>query len=144
MAKKQHSQKQFFYVGINDPIEIRRSLLESSKEMLQLLKRNEKFKEVRKEKKENISRLKDDMKEIKKLFAKLKSLLPVHHLRIILKAEKDKLIKQKVSTVKKKKTVAKKKVAAVTKQKVNKEDLSELKKLEQELANIENKLGGLV
>ena len=49
---KEKEEDQVFFVGIKDPIEIRRSILESSKEMLQYLQRAERFKEVRKEKEE--------------------------------------------------------------------------------------------
>lgn len=152
MAKKkvQRAQKEdVFYAGIQDPIEIRRTLLESSKEMLQLLQRHEKFKEVRKEKHENIVRLKHDIKELKKLITKFKSHLPTTHLRVILHQEREKVDKEKAKLTKsKQKTKGKIKVAKVAKEEVekplSKKEMSELEKLEAELSSIENKLGTLV
>ena len=41
MSKEEKDQA--YYVGIKDPIELRRSLLESSKEMLQYLQKFEKL-----------------------------------------------------------------------------------------------------
>lgn len=147
MVKKK--QDQVFFAGIQDPIEIRRSLLESSKEMLQMLQRHEKFKEVRNEKHENIVRLKADIKDMQKLFSKLNTSLPVTHLRVLLKQEKEKLIKANIQKDKKKgKKSVKQKVEQikdeVVQKPISKRELSELEKLESELSAIENKLGSLV
>ena len=154
MTKKKESQ--VFYAGIQDPIEIRKSLLESSKEMLQMLQRHEKFKEVRREKHDNIVLLKSDIKEIQKLFVKLKTSLPLTHLRIMLKQERERNAKIKAQKVKnqakkdkkkgKKAIVAKVKAVKdeVVKSPMTKRELSELEKLESELSEIESKLGSLV
>tara|TARA_Y100000034_G_scaffold106294_1_gene134890 strand:- start:776 stop:1225 length:450 start_codon:yes stop_codon:yes gene_type:complete len=149
MAKKKKGSQEVFYVSIQDPIELRRSLLESSKEMLQLLKRNEKFKEVRKEKKENILQLKEDLKDIKKLFAKLRNNLPLTHLRVILRQEKERADAlaaeerkhHKVKKPSKKKEVAKQKPKEA---KVSHREMDDLDKLEKELASIEGKLSTMV
>ncbi|MBW3014979.1 hypothetical protein KY330_01000 [Candidatus Woesearchaeota archaeon] len=143
MAAKKETKKEIFYVGVKDPIEIRRTLLESSKEMVHAMQRYERFKEVRKEKIDEVQNLKEIISEIKKLANKLKQLLPETELRI--KANKEKVNMLKKKSANKQKTEIKKaqvieKPLVMPKPRAT----SELEKLEAELANIENKLGKLV
>ena len=137
-----------FYVGVKDPIEIRRSILESSKEMLQYLQRAEKFKEVRKEKTEQIVKLKETMNDVHVLVRKLKAHLPKTGLRSktpkeikfevhkIEAKEKAKEHKEEEKQKPKKHHHHKKKVEAEAAPK----EASELEKLEAELGEIENRL----
>ena len=134
---KEKEEDSVFYVGIKDPIEIRRSILESSKEMLHYLQRAEKFKHVRKEKAVQIAKLKEDMKEITKLTRKLKSLLPKSGLRAAKPKPKPKPQKKA-----KKKAEAKKEAPPVEVEKPK--ETSELEKLETELGEIEGRLTKLV
>ena len=79
MAKK---ESESFFVGINEPVETRRSLLESSKRVVQLLKRYETFRYLRKSKIDYINSLKKKISEIRRLNSKLKSLMPKTKIRI--------------------------------------------------------------
>ncbi len=140
-------KEEVFFVGVQDPIEIRRTLLESSKEMLQILQRYEKFKEVRKEKHAAIAHLKEDLKNIQALFARFKKRLPTTHLRLLLQKEQAKV--EKPAKVKKGvKKGSKEKVLKTQKEKAKvkliKKEMSDLEKLESELAAIEGKLGSLI
>jgi len=146
-------KKEVFYVSVQDPIELQRSLLESSKEMLQMLARYEKFKEVRKEKHETIFSLKAEIADLQKMVNKLKVLLPETHLRIALKQERARMSKAKEKKGKEsQKKVQKGKVVLKTaavevvakEEHLSRTELSELNKLEAELADIESKLGTLV
>jgi multidrug efflux pump subunit AcrA (membrane-fusion protein) len=134
-AEKEES---VFYVGIKDPIEIRRSLLESAKEMLQYLQRAEKFKEVRREKEVQISKLKETVQEIQSLVRKLKSELPKAGLRAVPPHEEHK----KKAVKKKTKAVKEEKAAPVKVEKPK--EMTELEKLEAELGEIEGRLTKLV
>ena len=78
---KKEEKEEVFYVGMKDPIEVRRSILESSKEMVQYLQRAERFKKVRAKKAEQLARLRAIMKDISLLARKLKSALPKTKLR---------------------------------------------------------------
>ena len=132
---KEKEEGSVFYVGVKDPIEIRRSLLESSKEMLQYLQRAEKFKAVRKEKAEQIAKLREIMKEITGLVRKLKSQLPKTGLRTkAVKKEKPKKAKKKEKVEKEAPPPEVEKPAEMT----------ELEKLESELGEIEGRLTKLV
>ena len=135
MAKKklkETKEEAVFFVGMKDPMELRRSILESSKELLQYLQRTEKFKQVRKEKTAEIAKLKSIMKEINSLSRKLKQSLPKTGLR----AAKPKL---KVEASK-----------PITEPEVQQElpveppkEMNELERLESELNEIEDRLGKL-
>ena len=121
-------QEGLLFVGVKEPVELRRTLLESTKEVIECLQKFEKFKSLRGEKLRQIEQLKNDVKEINKLVAKLKSELPKVSLK--LEEEKPKADK-KVKGIKKEIKVKKKK------------ELDELEKLESELDLIEEKLGGM-
>ena len=133
MPKEKKEEEQVFYVGIKDPIEIRRSILESSKEMLQYLQRAERFKEVRKEKAEMTKELKENMKEIQKLVRKLKSSLPSTGLRAKAPKKTKPEKKEKVMPVEKD---IQKELEPIEKPK----EMNELEKLEAELGEIESRL----
>ncbi len=123
-----------FYVGVRDPSSVRKALLESSKSIVEGLQRYEKFKVIREQKAAEILRFKEDIKEINKLINKLKSALPKTKLKEVL-PKKSKKAKAKAKKIEKKiapKIEVKKEVKP-----------SELEKLEQELAEIEEKLARL-
>ncbi len=144
--KKEKEEESVFYVGVRDPVEIRRSLLESSKEMIQYLQRAEKFKSVRKEKTKLISKLKEDTKEITKLIKKLKRDLPKTGLRAQMhKQEEAKQVKKEMAKTKELEEKAKKSEKKAPKKEKPKEEkapkeMTELEKLEKELSTIESRL----
>jgi hypothetical protein len=151
MAKKE-GEEEAFYVGIKDPIGMRRSILESSKDIVQYLQRAERFKAVRAEKTEQILKLKELSKDIGKLIRKIRSSLPKTKMRISL-YEREQRIKREEAAENKKKA-AKKKAKEGSKKKAEvpqkkeiippeekKQGLSELEKLESELGEIESRLG---
>ena len=70
-----------FYVGIKEPIQLRRLLLECSKEILQSLQDYEKIQAIREEKIQNIMQLKTLIKEIYNLNSQLGRILPKAQLR---------------------------------------------------------------
>ena len=130
MPKKKTKDEEVFFVGVKDPIEIRRTILESSKEMVQYLQRAERFKKLRNEKKTQIEKLKEDMKNITSLTKKLKAKLPKTALRAqIGKHQKKVKIKEKIEEERE-----------VVQEKVIKQPTTELQKLESELNKIESRL----
>ena len=118
-----------YFVGLEEPDEMRRYLLESARDAVDILKKFERLKSVRSEKIREIEKLKSDMREISKLVAKLRSELPKTKLRVKLRAH-EKVVEKKV---------VKKKENTVTKKK----EMTELDKLESELNAIEGKLKSL-
>jgi len=137
MHKENKEKKEsVFYVGMKDPIEIRRSVLESSKEALQYLQRFERFKEVRKEKAEQRAKLREIVSEINGLVRKLKAALPETGLRGKISP---KLHKEEQKKEKKPKEAAEKRAASKIESEKPKE-MSELEKLEAELGEIEKRL----
>ena len=124
-------EKEVFYVEVREPNEVRRNILESLKDIVESLKRFEKFKEVGKEKIQNVNKLRGDIKELNKLVGNLKNALPESKLReiklksVLSKGKKSKKIKNKKEEVE------------VMKPK------TELERLESELGAIEEKLQGL-
>ncbi|MBT5021787.1 hypothetical protein HOK51_05965 [Candidatus Woesearchaeota archaeon] len=119
-----------FFVQIPDSTEIRRALLENSKQIITVLRRYEYFKDKRIQKQELMSRLKNVNNEIQVILQKLERELPETNLRIQLKIE-SKRLKPAVSGVHRKRTISK----------TGKSE--DLLKLEQDLQSIEGKLSGL-
>jgi len=98
--KTKNPEKELYYVGIQEPVEIRRSLLESSRELLQFLQRYEKFKAVRNEKRESVALLKAQMRDVSSLLNDLKKVLPTTTLRAQDRNETPKISKKKEEPVK--------------------------------------------
>jgi len=148
MPKKEKEKEESFYVGIKDPIEMRRSILESSKELVEYMQRSERFKSIRAEKTEHIEKLKSTIKELKKLVKKAKVALPKTKLRTMLH-EREKRLKMEQSA-KEKAELKKTKIKAAVKEEKKivekveeKKEMTELEKLESELSEIEGRLSRL-
>ena len=109
-----------YFVQIRDPVDIRRSILGSSKQIIHILQRYERIKELRVKKLEKITKLKALNKEINLIFAKLKKEFPKAEFRVKLGKEETKV------------KTGGAKIAG-----------DELLKLESELKMIEQKLGML-
>jgi hypothetical protein len=116
-------EEELFFVGIRDPIEIRKELLTSSKNLIDSLRKFEQYKDLKQEKQEHILELKRVFDELMVLNKKLRNHLP----RTPLKAPP--------TITKTEKTMTKGKPAKFVQSKVD--------VLEQELAKIEERLGGL-
>ncbi len=116
------------FIGIKDPVYVRRSLLECTKDIVQNLQKYEQFKKTREEKIKNIIELKHIFEEIDKLNADLKAEFPKANLKFDnvfeRSSKEDKPKEQKP-------------------EKITKKQLSEIEKLEEELSLIENRLNRL-
>ncbi len=69
-------EDELFFVGIRDPIELRKELLTSSKNLIDSLRRYEAYKDVKEEKLQNIMDLKRVFDELLVLNKKLRNKLP--------------------------------------------------------------------
>jgi TolA-binding protein len=146
-GKEVKKEQDVLYVGLSDPIELRRTILEATKDAVEMLQKYEKFRAVREEKVATINQLQEQLREIAKLVAKLKAEMPKVDIRIKLHSEQEMIErerkaakeaeKQKKQKEKKYKTTLKIPIKGVSK----KSELGELEKLEAELTNIEQKLG---
>ncbi|MCK4670385.1 MAG: hypothetical protein KAT43_04210 [Nanoarchaeota archaeon] len=109
-----------FFVGIKDPIEIKRDLLESTKDSITIIKTYENIKSLRIEKVKQMLVLQKLIKELNALTNKLKRALPETRVR-----EKPKISSR-----------------ALKKEEPSRK-LTEFEKLEVELSSIEEKLSHL-
>ena len=82
MANKQEKKENDFFVNLEQPELVRKSLLECSKETIKLLRQMKGIRTIRIEKQATTTKLDDTMKEITKLNNKLKTLLPKTTVRI--------------------------------------------------------------
>lgn len=139
-APKKEEKKEVFYVGITDPVELRRSLLEASKDILQDLQNFEQYVGARRERKRLLEELKHEMVEIASLVGRLKKELPKTGLRaqVVPLPPKAESKKRPKHHRKKKAEKAPKKIPGM-----KKKEAHELEKLEFELTDIESKLGKL-
>ena len=121
------------YVGLDNPVEIRRALLESSKSLIKILQENESRKHKREQKHKLIMELKETIKELTGLLSELKSQLP--KVKISSLPKKPKPVAPVAFTKVKNTTPVKLPPRPV--------HLTEAQKLEKELKDIEDKLGRL-
>ncbi len=124
------------YVGIENPTEVRRALLESSKNLIKILQNSERLRENKRRKQELILQLKETMREIAQLIAQLKSQMPRVRVSSLPKKHAAKPIVHNKETDKAAKQAIKQ-MAPPTPRPV---PLTESQKLERELQNIEEKL----
>ena len=121
------------YIGIENPVEIRRALLESSKSLIKILQKHENIKQKKLHKHELASEMREKLRELNALMQQLRAELP----------------KVKMSSLPKKQKIMLpaptplKKGAAKQLPKPKPVHLTEAQKLEKELHDIESKLGGL-
>lgn len=125
-------EEDLFYIGIKEPTSVRRELLETSKLIVQLLRRYEKFKLLKSEKADEIVKLRDAVNDMNSLFFKLKAELPKTKLRNKVPEEE--------AEEKSKKTKKGKKEAREPAERAKKSDVDEL---EDQLREIEARLGNL-
>ena len=70
-----------FFVGIHEPSDIRRNVLESSKDVVNSMQTNEILKQIRKEKLLLFEKMRSVMNDLDLLVSKLNKKLPKTHLR---------------------------------------------------------------
>lgn len=161
MPAKKQAKKELdddtYYIGITEPLEVRRTILETSKEIIQAMHRFERFKEIREEKKSTLKDLNQKVSELSILLNTLKSNLPKSTARIkqaqeMLNKEAElKVLAQKVEIAETKKvekdvTTSKntEKSSVIAAKPPKKEpEMTDMQKLELELNEIENKLSSL-
>lgn len=129
------ADENIFYVGVKNPVELRRSLLEASKDVLELMKRYDHIMELKQKRLQKVNQLKDISRDITKQCSKLRLALPSvdsvakeseKHIRVTGKQMKPE--QKEVMKIREKDTFAQSRT------------VSEVKKLERELMDIENKL----
>jgi hypothetical protein len=123
VKKKKEQGKELFYVGVRDPTEVRRNLLESSRELVVFLKTYENFKRIRIQKVEEINKLKLLINQISRTINKLRRDLPKTKLR-----------------EKSEETIKKGGERRIVKMPVKVKAMSDVERLESELTDIEEKL----
>jgi rhodanese-related sulfurtransferase len=79
--KQEEEKKEIFYVGVRDPTEVRRNILEASKDIVVFLKTYENFKRVRIEKVQEVNNLKLLIDQITRIMNKLRRELPKTRIR---------------------------------------------------------------
>lgn len=131
MVKKEQ-QPELFFVRVNDPVEVRRNILETLKEIVEVLQRFEKFKQMRHEKIEKINHLRVLLRQSNKMLGELRGKLPQTNLRATVSRE----MPVHKSHRKKKKIKAAEKAP-------QKKEMTDVEKLESELNAIESKLKSL-
>lgn len=123
------SENEPLFIGVPDPVNLRKGLLETSKVHLTILKKIEEIKLIRSQKDEAMNAVNLLLKEIKTLMIKLKKSLPSSN---VLK-----------SAVIKKNSPAKETAETAKEVKIKIEARSELEQLESEIAQIESKLSSM-
>lgn len=128
-------EKDLFFVEVRDPVDVKRNVLESQKEIIEDLQRYENIKVLREKKLEEIDKLRGMLKELLKLISDLKAGLPKTMLRETVNIKRKSKAEEKKSDEKKAKEAEQEKEA--------RKPMSELEKLEGELSSIEGKLSSL-
>jgi len=128
--------KELFFVQVREPNEVRKYILQTLKEIVEILHRFEKFRQIRHEKIANIHKLRALLKDANKMLGSLKLKLPQTNLRAAAVKE---------ITKHSKKPAHKKKVKPSEEkpEKAPKREMTETEKLEAQLNAIESKLKSL-
>jgi hypothetical protein len=134
MPKIPEKKEEDYFVGISDPIKVRKSILESSRSVIQSLHRFERFKSIRQKKIEQIHKLNSIMKEVRSLVGRLKLELPKVPVQ-----PKKKPVKQEPED----EVIERKPQVVLVKPKQQPKVRSELERLEEELGKVEKKLADL-
>lgn len=132
--KASKKEEDIVYVGIDDPVSLRKDILEASKSLVRVLKGQHGLRDVRTTKHKLIEELRNKVTEIGRLVAETRELLP--------KTEISLLEERKETAVKAKKIVAaatKAKSPALPKPRAE----AHIDKFERELQDIEDKLKSL-
>ncbi|MBS3133114.1 hypothetical protein J4470_03210 [Candidatus Woesearchaeota archaeon] len=125
------------YVGIEEPAEIRRALLESSKSLIKILQQQEMGRQRREQKHRLMRGLKATMKELTRLLAELKSQMPKVRISSLPKKPKP------VALLPQKSKIVPKEFKRPEAERPREMQLTEAQKLERELKDIEDKLSKL-
>ena len=142
-----------FFVGLHDTKDLKRALLESTRDTIMFMQKYENILKIRTQKNEAIDHLKKLVKEINKMVSNLKQKLPESEIHRKLGSEEIAIEKQILSDkLETEKRVAKPKLSsqkqespkeAVEEEKeTNKKESSEMEKLESQLKELENRLKG--
>lgn len=134
MVKMKEQSNELFFVQVKEPNEVRRNILETLKNIVEVLKSFEKFKRIRHQKHEKISHLRVLIKQANKMLGDLRVKLPQTNLRAV--PVKDAAKQQKKEHHKKKKGKS-------AEEKMPKKEMTEVDKLEAQLNAIETKLKSL-
>lgn len=121
------------YIGIENPAEVRRALLESSKSLIKILQKGERLRENKRQKQQLILQLKETMREISQLISQLKSQMPKVRISSLPRRHATKPIVHAAEG-------AKQAMKQVSMPKPRAVPLTESQKLERELQDIEEKL----
>ena len=121
---KATEEEKAFYIGVKNPENLRRNILESSRDIIGILKQHHKLKQLRDQKKDAAEKLNAEIKEIKSGLAKLKKAFPAVPVR-------DKPVDVSLES------------KAAPSEPMTKKVMSEVDKLEAELQQVESKLANL-
>ena len=127
---KQEQKVEEFFVGLHNSMDVRRNILESSRDMIHTLQSYQKVSELREEKFRRIQQFKTIMEELKLLISKLNRALPKIQVKEVE-------VKAKEALERKGKKETKLEVSQ------DKSGKTDLEKLEEELAKIEGRLAKL-
>src|SRR3989338_4352152 len=86
-AAKAPKTEEVFYVGVQDPTEVRRNVLESYRDAVHFLQQHEKLKALRAQKAHALEEERADVRELKTLVLRLKRGMPKTKLRVKLNEE---------------------------------------------------------
>ena len=134
MVKIKEQSNELFFVQVKEPTEVRRNILETLRDIVEVLKSFEKFKRVRNAKLEKIHHLRVLTKQANKMLGDLRTKLPQTNLRATAEAETQKQARKEHH---------KKKKGKSDEEKTPKKEMTEFDRLEAELNAIESKLKSL-
>jgi hypothetical protein len=139
-----------YFIRISDTAEVRRMTLESSKDLLHILKGYHDILETRERKKETTEELRNTLAELRVLVSRLEKLLPQQSLKEVERflPKRKKIVLKKVkaerpTAMKQAKPVEMPAPEKMIEKPKPARPMSELERLERALANIEERLGHL-
>lgn len=129
--------KEPLFVGLDDPVELRKHILEPTREVIQFLQSYEEFKKTKEEKTQALLQLRGELKNIRTSFNRLRRLFPRN------KAKAEKTCQKIKKEIKKERKLPSASLPEEAPAIPNRKSFPELDSLERELGEIEKKLDTL-
>jgi methionyl-tRNA synthetase len=140
--KQSEPQNNTLYMGIRNPVAIRKLILENARDMVHMLQMYEKFKLIREEKNEAIKLLKKEVTQLNTLITRLKKHLPKTNIKI-KKEPKQKKEQKETTQTKTEQIPLPNTPTKIPTPEPPKIELDDIDALEAELKEIEDKLNFL-
>jgi|GEM_PF-1919244 hypothetical protein len=129
-----------YFVHLKDPVDFRRTILESSREVIHMMQEYQALMDLRKRRLDMEQAFKEELREIMLLVNKLEKTLPKHSINKLKEVLPGVIEEEKKHMAKPEKKKLSKKKEKPAKEQLREKQLSQIQRLEKALESVEGKL----